>query len=85
LSLTLPDLAPTQPRSVVGDVLAEELRLGRVVRVGDGRYRIAEERFDPAVLAALRLLAPPDPDHTRSARRIGLGARPSGELARSFS
>lgn len=75
----------SQPRPVVADVLAEELRLGRVVSVGDGRYRLVPERFDPDVLAALRLVAPLDTDHSRTARRVRLGARPSGELARAFS
>jgi hypothetical protein len=36
------------------------------------------------VLAALRLVAPLDTDHSRTARRVRLGARPLGKLARSF-
>ena len=45
------------PRSVVAYVIAEEVALGRV-REEDGRYWLVTETFRPAVLAALRSLAP---------------------------
>jgi hypothetical protein len=80
----LPYLAAEHPRSVVAYVLAEELRLGRVL-YEDGRYRLVEEQFPADVLAALRLLAPLDLDHSRPVSRSRLPAPPSGALARSFA
>jgi hypothetical protein len=84
VTCALAELAVHYPRSVVELVLAEEVRLGRV-HVEAGGYRLAVEEFAPDLLAALARLGPPDPDGSGSARRVHVGARPSGQLARSFS
>jgi hypothetical protein len=82
--LTLADLAVRHAPHLVANVLAEEVRAGRVVRDLDG-YRLVEERFPADVLAALRALGPPDPDHSRPVKRSRLSVRPTGELARAFA
>jgi hypothetical protein len=40
------------PRDLVASVLAQEVKLGRVVEE-DGRYRLVNDRFAPDVLASL--------------------------------
>jgi hypothetical protein len=84
VSLAFPHLAATRPREDVAYVLAEEVRRGRV-RHENGGYRLVEAHFPADVLAALRGFVPPDPDESRPVRRTRLGARPSGDLARSFA
>lgn len=83
MTCLLAELARCHPRAIVELVLAEEVELGRV-RVEDGGYVLEPERFPPDLLAALARLGPADPDGSRSARWVHVGARPSGELARSF-
>jgi hypothetical protein len=80
---TFAELATRHPRSVVEVVLAEEVGRGRV-RVEDGDYALVAESFQPEVVAALARLGPAEPDGSGSARRVHVGARPSGELARQF-
>lgn len=55
-------------------MLADEVRRGRVLHE-HGRYRLADECFDPAVLAALREIGPEDVDKSRFVPRDRLGAR----------
>jgi hypothetical protein len=59
-------------RSLLEDVLGEEVELGRVRRdPRDGRYRIVPERFEREVLHALWNLGPEDDvDESRPARRV---------------
>ena len=80
VGLPLSDLALLHPRPVVRYVIATEVACGRV-REEDGRYWLVPECLPADVLAALRRLAPIEPDTVRSR----LDARPSGELARSFA
>jgi hypothetical protein len=84
VTCTLAQLAVWHSRSIVELVLAEEVQSGRV-RVEAGEYVLVVERFQPEVVAALARLEPPEPDGSGSARRVHVGARPSGELARSFA
>jgi hypothetical protein len=83
VSCLMSELATLHPRAVVELVLAEEVERGRV-RVEAGEYVLAAERFPADLVVALARLGPAEPDGSGAARRLYVGARPSGELARSF-